>query len=205
MAGRWACSVGAHRSQRRRSVFALLSRGTPRYNGNVFSSNVLFVMSLMEESANAELQGRPGGARRCARSAAGHGRENLGRVRGREGDATRGPGSTSTHLNFGPSQGQCGRTIRARLSLFFLLLRHLVWFLFFLFARLILSVSLFLARSVSLRHPCLPSTGFVPHYRVIPCQDPRPLPCRRKCFFSFFFSHGPTYDPAKSQLVEILV
>lgn len=27
------------------------------YNGNVFSSNVLFVMSLMEESANAELQG----------------------------------------------------------------------------------------------------------------------------------------------------
>lgn len=27
------------------------------YNGNVFSSNVLFVMSLMVESANAELQG----------------------------------------------------------------------------------------------------------------------------------------------------
>jgi 3-methyladenine DNA glycosylase Mpg len=31
----------------------------------------------------------------------------------RRGDATRGPGSTSTHLNFGPSQGQCGRTIRS--------------------------------------------------------------------------------------------
>lgn len=29
-----------------------------------------------------------------------------------EGGATRGPGSTSTHLNFGPSQGQCGRTTR---------------------------------------------------------------------------------------------
>ena len=37
--------------------FSPLSRCLPRYNGNVFSSNVLFVMSLMEESANAELQG----------------------------------------------------------------------------------------------------------------------------------------------------
>ncbi|EFN63640.1 hypothetical protein EAG_07418 [Camponotus floridanus] len=65
-------AVSVHTGLSRHSVFALLSRGTPRYNGNVFSSNVLFVMSLMEESANAELQGRPGGARRCARSAAGH-------------------------------------------------------------------------------------------------------------------------------------
>lgn len=72
-------------------------------------------MSLMEESANAELQGRPGGARRRARSAAGHRRGNLGWARGKGGDATRGPGSTSTHLNFGPSQGQCGRTIRPSL------------------------------------------------------------------------------------------
>lgn len=38
--------------------FSPLSRCLPRYNGNVFSSNVLFVMSLMEESANAELQGQ---------------------------------------------------------------------------------------------------------------------------------------------------
>lgn len=75
-------------------------------------------MSLMEESANAELQGRPGGARRCARSAAGH-----KKVEPREGTvvrkerlggrgATRGSGSISTHLNFGPSQGQYGRTTR---------------------------------------------------------------------------------------------
>lgn len=95
------------------SLSLSLSRGAPRYNGNVFSSNVLFVMSLMEESANAELQGRPGGARRYARSAAGERAEGsrVSERRRREG-ATRGPGSTSTHLNFGHSQGQCGRTTR---------------------------------------------------------------------------------------------
>lgn len=54
-------------------VFSPLSRCAPRYNGNVFSSNVLFVMSLMEESANAGgLEGRPGGA--C------HGAARRGRV-----------------------------------------------------------------------------------------------------------------------------
>lgn len=71
-------------------------------------------MSLMEESANAELQGKSGGAHRCTQSAAGNGREDHGRTGG--GSATRGPGSTSTHLNFGPSQGQCSRTIRPLLS-----------------------------------------------------------------------------------------
>ncbi|EZA52356.1 hypothetical protein X777_09026 [Ooceraea biroi] len=95
MAGRWARSVGAHRPQRRHSVFALLSRGAPRYNGNVFSSNVLFVMSLMEESANAELQGRPGGARRCAWSAAGRKREHPKRMGGGGGRDKR----ARQHLN----------------------------------------------------------------------------------------------------------
>lgn len=204
MAGRWACSVGAHRSQRRRSVFALLSRGTPRYNGNVFSSNVLFVMSLMEESANAELQGRPGGARRCARSAAGHGRENLGRVRGREGDATRGPGSTSTHLNFGPSQGQCGRTIRARPSL--LPSSPSPRLVSFLLVRAFNSVCLSFSRSLSFSPPSLPSFDGVrtalSRHTVL---GPTPSPVPSQVLFSFFFSHGPTYNPAKSQLVEILV
>jgi len=54
-------------------------------------------------------------ARQRVRSAAGHRRENLGKTRDKEGDATREPGSTSTHLIFGPSQGQCGRTIRPSL------------------------------------------------------------------------------------------
>lgn len=112
------------------------------------------------------------------------------------GGATRGPGSTSTHLNFGPSQGQCGRTTRSPFSP----LRHLLRFLFFLFARPILSFCPFLTRSAPLPLSSSPSTGPVPHYRVIPCWDPRPLPCRR---MFLFFWHRPTYDPAKSQLVEI--
>lgn len=61
------CTLGLrealHTIRRSVFVFSPLSRCAPRYNGNVFSSNVLFVMSLMEESANAGgLEGRRGGA-----------------------------------------------------------------------------------------------------------------------------------------------
>lgn len=80
----------------------------------------------------------------------------------------------------------------------FLLLRHLVWFLFFLFARPILSVSLFLARLVSLRHPCPPSPPPPRHeqgpYRIIASYRARTHALSRAVAsaFSFFFSflHG---------------
>lgn len=93
--------------------------------------------------------------------------------------------------------------------LLFLLLRHLVRFLFFLFARPILSVSLFLARSVSLRHLCLsPSSPRRGPYRIIASYRARTHALSRavaSAFSSSFPLHGPTYDPAKSQLVEIPV
>lgn len=38
-------------------------------HGIMLSCNILFVMSLMKESANAELQGRPDGASQCAERA----------------------------------------------------------------------------------------------------------------------------------------
>lgn len=94
----------------------------------------------------------------------------------------------------------------------FLLLRHLVWFLFFLFARPILSVSLFLARLASLRHPCPPllppamnrvRTALSRHTVLGPTPSPVPS---QVLFPSFSLScTDPTYDPAKSQLVEISV
>lgn len=143
----------------------------------------------------------PVGARGVPR---GTGEWNLGRTRGREGDATRGPGSTSTHLNFGPSQGQCGRTIRPSLPpsspsprlVSFLLVRA--------------SNSLCLSFSRPVR---LPSTNSAPlrqgPYRIIASYRARThaLSCAvANPFFLFFpFLHGPTYDPAKSQLVEIPV
>lgn len=99
---------------------------------------------------------------------------------------TRGPGSTSTHLNFGPSQGQCDRPhppCPLLSSFFFLLLLLLLLLLLILLLLLLL---------------CLPA-GPVPHYRVIPCWDPRPPPF---CFT--FFPSLSAWDPAKSQLVEIL-
>lgn len=90
-------AVSVHTGLSADVAFSLLSlsRSTPRYNGNVFSSNVLFVMSLMEESANAELQGRPGGARRYARCAAGRRREDHRRTGGRGGRDKR----ARQHLN----------------------------------------------------------------------------------------------------------
>lgn len=143
-------------------------------------------MSLMEESANAELQGRPGGARRCARSAAGHGRGNLGRARGREGDATRGPGSTSTHLNFGPSQGQCGRTIRPSL----LPSSPSPCLVSFLLVRAFNSLCLSFSRSLGFPPPSLPPfdrvrTALSRHTVLGP--TPSPVPSRVSFFFLFFF------------------
>jgi len=159
-------------------------------------------MSLMEESANAELQGRPGGARRQARSAAGHRRENLGKARGKEGDATRGPGSTSTHLNFGPSQGQCGRTIRPSL----LPSSPSPRLISFLLVRASNSLCLSFSRPFSLS-PCLPLRQGP--YRIIASYRARTHALSRavaSAFFFFFLScTDSTYDPAKSQLVEIPV
>lgn len=96
---------------------------------------------------------------------------------------------------------------------FLLRLRHLVRFLFFLFARSnSLSVPLFLARSVSLRSvpgPSSPSrrfdgvrTALSRHTVLGPTPSPVPSRVLRPSFFS---CTGPTYDPAKSQLVEIPV
>lgn len=155
-------------------------------------------MSLMEESANAELQGRPGGARRCARSAAGHRRGYLGKARGKEGDATRGPGSTSTHLNFGPSQGQCGRTI---VPLFFLLLpspRPLSFLLVRTFNSLFFSPA---------RFPCPPfdRVRTVLSRHTVLGPTPYPVPSQVLFFLFSLSCMDSTYDPAKSQLVEISV
>lgn len=96
------------------------------------------------------------------------------------GGATRGPGSTSTHLNFGPSQGQCGRTTRSPLSP----LRHLLRFLFFLFAR---PICLFLSFSHPLGPPFLslngPRTALSRHTVL----GPTPSPVCRLTFLSFSF------------------
>lgn len=144
-------------------------------------------MSLMEESANAELQGRPGGARRCVRSAAGHWRGNLEKARGREGDATRGPGSTSTHLNFGHSQGQCGRTIRPSLLLPSSPSPRLVSFLL---VRASNSLCLSFSRLLSFPPPSLPPfdgvrTALSRHTVLGP--TPSPVPSQVLFFFFFFF------------------
>lgn len=89
---------------------------------------------------------------------------------------TGGPGSTSTHLNFGPSQGQCGRPhppCPPPFSGFFLLLASSSFsFVVFFF---------FSPGSAPL--PCSAERGPVPHYRVIPCWDPRPPPGFASRFF----------------------
>lgn len=94
------------------------------------------------------------------------------------GGATRGPGSTSTHLNFGPSQGQCGRTTRSPLFP----LRHLFRFLFFLFARPILSFCPFLTRSPPLRRPQRGPYRIIASYRA----GTHALSRAAVCFFFFF-------------------
>lgn len=107
-----------------------------------------------------------------------------GRITGgreEEGDATRGPGSTSTHLNFGYSQGQCGRTTRPS---FLSPLRHFLRIVFFfsLFARPILSV--FFSR---LFDPSCPprrdSYRIIASYRARTHALPRAV---AKALFSFF-------------------
>jgi len=112
----------------------------------------------------------------------------------RRGDATRGPGSTSTHLNFGPSQGQCGRTIRSPSSssspspppISFLLIRA--------------SNSLFLSFSRPFDLPLNEDRAALSRHTVLG-STPSPVPLSSSFFLLFL--HGPTYDPAKSQLVEI--
>lgn len=132
-------------------------------------------------------------------------RENLGRARSREGDATRGPGSTSTHLNFGPSQGQCGRTIRPSL----LPSSPSPRLVSFLLVRASHSLCPSFSRPLGFPPPYLPlppSTGSA--RTALSCHTvlgPTPSPVPSQVLFFFFFLHGPTYDPAKSQLVEIPV
>lgn len=122
------------------------------------------------------------------------GGEDHGRTGG--GSATRGPGSTSTHLNFGPSQGQCGRTIRPLLP-------------FPSVTSLSLVSSYSCVRLSPFLFPFRPARSPSPHpqkgpYRAIASYRARIHTlslCRR--MLSFFFLYvGLTYDLAKSQLAE---
>lgn len=103
--------------------------------------------------------------------------------------------------------------------LFLLRLRHLVWFLFFLFARPILSLSLFFSpaqfpSALSLPpFPSPPRPAPTPFrrgpYRIIASYRARTHALSRAVASAssvlFFLARARTYDPAKSQLVEISV
>lgn len=109
-----------------------------------------------------------------------------GRITGgreEEGDATRGPGSTSTHLNFGYSQGQCGRTTRPS---FLSPLRHFLRIVFFSpCSRVRFSLSLFLACST----PLVPHGGIRTALSRHTVLEPTPFPVpSQKRFFPFFLA-----------------
>lgn len=114
-------------------------------------------------------------------------KERLGGV-GRRG-ATRGSGSISTHLNFGPSQGQYGRTTRPRPPLSVTSSGF-----FFSCSRIQFSPSLFFspARSPS-APPLLPRRC---SYRIIASYRARTHALSSvppyKCFFLFFFFFSRT-------------
>jgi len=163
----------------------------------------------MEESANAELQGRPGGAVGARGVPRGTGEGTSGRrevKRGtrQEGPAAPQPTSTSGLVKVsvaGPSRPSLLPSSPVTSSVFFSSCSR-VQFSFSL--SLSLSLSLFLTRSVSLppfdrirtalsRHTMLGST-------------PYSVPSQVLFFLLFFLSYtNATYDPAKSQLVEISV
>lgn len=123
------------------------------------------------------------------KTSGGHGEEER-EGRGGERGATRGSGSISTHLNFGPSQGQYGRTTRPPSSSS---LRHLVRFLFFLVrVYSILSVSLFLTSTVSLFFPLPPLPCFHDGVRTALSRHtvlgPTPSSVCRRINVSFLFA-----------------